>query len=1553
MRSKIVNCLAFVSNLILVLGLFSLTYANLKVPATAFSTANTIKSVSEGEYKVKTGSGLVENGVNLLHGEFSYSLPPIGLVTPGGLQFGLNIGYLGDYQNRIGKNSDLFNSGILGVGWQMNLPYVAVENSGTKKISDDIVMVNLGPYGAGQIIKDNVGNFVIDALPSVRVKASYGSVGSKYESQIVAWEFSFPDGNKMVFGSNNNAIRYFYANNEKIISIAPQANMPNSTQKDMSDVKRVIYRWDISSYSSQTSIDEIEFDYDQTFQHIANSSKEHNTNVAVLEDSFQNYFYVSGSFLKSMYWKDAAGKVVDQLDISWGYKPASIIDAQKFKIGQINFNNERIVESISKSSNGKTNLNIDFNYKKEIFNQREYLFLNEANYFGSNNVNLNQYNFEYDPNKKFLLTKTDNGEGVVEKVEYKLEEFGDTYSNQASREVVLLDENRNPVSIKDQSPSSGIEDKDKEFRTHGVECIGEFCFAWLKKVVYTEPSGLNIYGNYSTTQIVNVYRNDGNGFKASPDFIVQKSRNKPANDYYPKNYNTYLIRDGFIIQNGNYFIIYQWNGEAFSENFLDLETINGEGRWREITIYPASSYILIKSQINFDGLEDGAKFYVMKKNENNEWVLDDFSKKCGYANNENYGVSIRDKEYDHCLLFGKILDVVSVSEHGFAIATKAQSSGEKSVINVFSTDGPKIKNITKNIIPFEGASHVLDGYPMTFGHEIKQVFFSDEVLIVETKQSNGLFNSYKYLYDGRSFVGFDYINHTPATSIYLGKSYSNAPGYFIENNHEKGTVYFWSKKVTSSTGQTKFVKEPQLLCDIQGRDPAEYKARVKISDKFIFCETVNAKSRENIDGLDPVFDEYNHSGDDHYLNKLYRILKSNSGEISLEDISSYTPSFSTNFRFSPMSDFVYFEKRYRSVLKDETWCAWVFSCAIEPYMIEVNFEANPDEIFGASKSVPSLSNSDAYDLRYSNVSYLRATANLGSTSERMHIQLSAFDGLGYGTPSPKYVVASKSVVDEASPYSSNSVNFNFSYTGNNVFFGNVYDDMYYNRFSDKPIFEVVKVNKTTNDDDLIETNTYRFSNQGSISESARWKLNSKVQSDANGKTRFSSNNDYSVLKKMNLPSFIDFPYVFRVHNVTYDSKSGWNNSTSEVFHINEFNNQPHFTSTQLGENYLVNQTIFSDQVINGVSYQVPTKKITYNYEKHNPKYEILAHSDMNELLDASKIISFSRTDFHQDIPNFPKDQFVWKDVDQSLDNENLKQGESGEFNVDENLILINSVTKLNHYNQVKESAALRDLSEWGNVFTSIFYSTSRSLPEAIFTNARRENVSVMTGENGPDLSELGGEFTNSWYISPSVDFEAYEVYDGNYSLKVNDNYGLIKKVNLKDVSRGNDLIVSAWINSEEQEFIKLVAERRKDDGSNDGLYLNEFSTSLPKNGVFKPGIWQRYELVIKYEDMIKDGLFSSNDTKDHLRIWVGTGQKQNNSTRIIYVDNIVIYPSDAKFELVNYDRDGKKISTTNNEHIRLSYEYDDFDRIIGIRDDEGKLFSESAFHRIGENVGGF
>lgn len=158
-------------------------------------------TIAHSEFEPSQASGEVVSNVNIFNGQPYYSIPLTSINARGILSWSLSLNYYGGIQPILQSSNESAPSGAYGLGWNLSTPYVAINHQGTVTTTDDFIYCDLGPYGGGQILQNDAGDYYVSTNPYIKVLSTVSG------KQFLKWKFIMPDGTVLFFGESSNARR--------------------------------------------------------------------------------------------------------------------------------------------------------------------------------------------------------------------------------------------------------------------------------------------------------------------------------------------------------------------------------------------------------------------------------------------------------------------------------------------------------------------------------------------------------------------------------------------------------------------------------------------------------------------------------------------------------------------------------------------------------------------------------------------------------------------------------------------------------------------------------------------------------------------------------------------------------------------------------------------------------------------------------------------------------------------------------------------------------------------------------------------------------------------------------------------------------------------------------------------------------------------------------------------------------------------------------------------------------------------------------------------------
>lgn len=699
-------------------------------------------TIAHSEFEPSQASGEVVSNVNIFNGQPYYSIPLASINARGVLSWQLTLNYYGGVQPILQSSNESAPSGAYGLGWNMSTPYVATNHQGTVTTTDDFIYCDLGPYGGGQILQNDAGDYYVSTNPYIKVLPTVS------DKKFSKWKFVMPDGTTLYFGESSNARR----------TQLSRGNVVAAFPADTTGLVPFVYRYDLSKVTDFNGRTELHFGYSK-----------------IGETAVQGKSYTRESALSGIYWKDG-DKTIDSVALIYapmgateypGYGLTEPRDSQrlyetrflsKIKIFvQGNFYEEY---TLSQGIRHVSNL-AD---KRYLLSVRDSIISGEAR----------SWIFDYNP-LNGLLNQVVLPDNSVEHFNYSnvtLDSFSDAKS--PSEPDTMRDVSGGQVSIP-------VADR-KNYR-NSVFCSEEFCFATL----------LNTKAGDKQDLFVQIYHNDGNYFSSPQDF--QMTRKNAPRLFSSSNYFVMADIGGRTID------FYEWNGFDFVRqnsivgDFFETSTaLSGTIE----NIVTQENYFLV---VEKNG--DTHRIYpVVRHSSTGNWTLLPKDKaSCGFSNTSNYGEPVRSGSSDACLEWSHAIKVDAtptlfiVGENGHDVLNVfAYKDGDFDELTSFPS-----------MFPDFGIQKIVNGttYTMNFQKGLDGLTLSRNTLFV-TLNKNGTEYIVAMYFDGKCFQQmanehWDDGAYQCSDDEFCGDEFTIMDSYVVEKSKSKGNVYLWRKKIDNDT----------------------------------------------------------------------------------------------------------------------------------------------------------------------------------------------------------------------------------------------------------------------------------------------------------------------------------------------------------------------------------------------------------------------------------------------------------------------------------------------------------------------------------------------------------------------------------------------------------------------------------------------------------------------------------------------------------------------------------------------------------------------------------
>jgi hypothetical protein len=393
---------------------------------------------------------------------------------------------------------------------------------------------------------------------------------------------------------------------------------------------------------------------------------------------------------------------------------------------------------------------------------------------------------------------------------------------------------------------------------------------------------------------------------------------------------------------------------------------------------------------------------------------------------------------------------------------------------------------------------------------------------------------------------------------------------------------------------------------------------------------------------------------------------------------------------------------------------------------------------------------------------------------------------------------------------------------------------------------------------------------------------------------------------------------------------------------NNVNGQPQFTKIFQDDIWKVKQTLFGakGQFLQSIDFAIPYA----GYPGTGPNLET---ANAAVPFNTTNAVASSKVEYDPANPYFPLKNYMWRDAG-TLPDDQVQTGAEPTFDLNRNWLLASEITRRNPELQVEETRFVKSGATGGESFTSTFYEGRKQASVASIQNAQWPNCAVIMGENA-DVAGLSSLDLDQRWSTSGVGYTTTVVHTGRSAFKVTDNYGPTTTLTLQNVRRdGFGYLVSAWIyRPAGSTGGGLTVERWNAAGTKLNTYTGSYIAEDPYDFSQTNGRWERWEVKLANADLIAGGLF--NGANDYLRVWIGTGAPTGNGFKVLYVDDVVCRPSNSTFSLRTFDYKGNVSSMTDTRHVPSFPDVDYAGNVVGVRDERGRMFTESSANLIGEN----
>jgi hypothetical protein len=766
------------------------------------------KTISDNYYRSPGNPGTVHHNVNLFSGTPEYHVP-LGELTQGdAIKHPIEIFYSGMARQSYDENNGTAPTSWIGYGWDMAVPFVAINHKGTVPYVDDAFYCDLGKYGQGQLLQNNEGKFFVTGNPTIQVDKVMGEDGS-----IKQWIFRTPAGVRLIFGSSKpgdgadrylNQVPYGYVPGTTIATASTISANPHSVATGFP----FVYRWDISRME----------EFGNGVFPYANALEFRHQPVNVPLPGGKSF--TRESYLKEIIRKDQTGGEVERYLFTVAEKTAAETFSESFEpLLTQHLQETRYLSRIDRFFEGqatpeKSLLFIshveapsgpDFPYAKRVLDRIETEFPNTRG--GVINDDRQRWKFEYDmaANRHMGLKTIFKPYQGKDEYEYGRPNFQDfpAWTNRTRQEAkrTLRKEKTGVPDGEDVIPSQF-----PELMSNHTYCNERFCFI----AVSDETDGVPVH----ETLHLEVWKNNGNFFELARTNDGKVLR-RTFTSNFDKSFQVIPWNEDFLVVDarGKKLYLYEWQGESFKliTNFIQREYTPGvltpvtfttsSAEYSRLNIQTGSDFFVVQDAgRNTDALF-GSKFYVIQKVAGRWKDLNEQEPLPGPCVVETPDVKYVDYRHghfdgNHCMEFFYNSQFLTVTKNGFIIVESRFNILMPFVRNAEGTSFLDISSRIAGGIPGQVTDDPERRMVWKLEYPIRTPVFAGEDYMVFICGStlNVL------AFDGHDIRGVTSMGSAPNLGLYDEKTVIVAEkDYFIAvrraNNPE-----FWYRKATFESG---------------------------------------------------------------------------------------------------------------------------------------------------------------------------------------------------------------------------------------------------------------------------------------------------------------------------------------------------------------------------------------------------------------------------------------------------------------------------------------------------------------------------------------------------------------------------------------------------------------------------------------------------------------------------------------------------------------------------------------------------------------------------------
>jgi hypothetical protein len=1537
-------------------------------------------------YRPTGASGTVLHNVNTLTGQPVYSVP-LTSIEAGSISYTVALTYSGPVRETYAADNQAGATSWIGYGWSLSAPFVAANHMGTTNNLDDIFYCNLGPYGGGQLLQKAIDQYYVATDPTIQVSLQRDADGN-----ISRWYFLTSNGIRLTMGSNAGDASRTVNHYASFISATPfstslATNIPYT------------YRWDISRIEEYgqavvPTFPALEFYHSPiqvTVGYNASSTAKTYTRESYLREIVRKDS--KGNRVESLVFETSPKVSTEYSARSFAPTVSQEMYETRYLSRISRYTEDKTSPDVSYILTTRLQSpDANLMYTKRFLDEVRFEYPNPRGGVLAESKMRWGFTYETDPIKHFALKTVLKPFFGKDEFEYDRPSYQVPAWNQATGQESVLRKVSSSGGTEIQLPSDpNLVLQSWENQT---QCSERFCFvAVSEKIPAIETMYFEVWknnGNYFEL----VKRSNGQYFRTA-----YSSQQTGA----PNLSNRIKVMpwgDNFIVVDSKdaNFWLYEWNGTTFNEyneSILTGRTLN-RGDNEYIDIHLGNDFFLVEDggytfkDCNSSIPQSGTKYYVVKKidgewKELNQGAACDLPvdrSSCTVDFPSNYGES--NYLAAGCLAM-RLPGKASAGTGQFHIAHPTGM-----IFPFFQNPGNTGFTSKGNLIADFDPAVQKAGYPMNWEGEILgPIQIGTDYFLIKSQIGSTVridvmhYTGSNIMRIGGVAYSFSSSQQTDLADVKANLRASVSGDYFITTSAilGKGAQVFFkrvSRDINGIPTQLWFDGPGTLLTDL----PRESEGDIRVATgpySFSIEAYPNGKAPGNMTSAAPLLD-----GAGQYRSYLYQVNPSETAPFS-QLYNSVTPSLYSvtqagvarrlfNFSFSSADNLL--TARY-CISAANTNCQGAESDKASFYTAKLNPWKDPagTNFVRELKSVYNPWTGTSYSNHYSkfdisNSGKLAAVCMLNTQSQRIEFALLQHSGTGF-TQYPyqitfnsqpwadlNFVTKFKSYGDISGQGGGRWTEYVFKYTPSGSPF--LAKNPEFNSHVQSFIFPNMSVYGYQGSESMStpavvgsETISHIIDESGApLAETHLIKQGSPTERRLDdmkvvqGVTQLEKNMSKTLFEYYDPQRESTWPenlYVSRLKKTTatqYDRNGSTQTQVTTYHKYHPVSNSPLFTKANVAGKWRLGQTLFYSS---GTNQGIPAGHNSFIFTTEPSDAALEAWPNPGNSYDQDnafeKLVSAGRLEFDANFPFLAKKNWVWKDEDPTLTNEELKKGDDPIYSLAEGWQERDIVEKRNSLGQVLESRVLLNASGSDRRTVQV-YEGRASLPVARFENAYYEDVAALTGENFNVASLNTHDWQGRWIKADAGATELIS-HSGRASIKVVSNSGPKTDLFLKGVQgQGYDYIVSAWIYCLSGTTPALKVERLRSDGTSFGSQaaIAPVGTALVTNR------WQRYEMRLSNSVLRGNNLFTGTSSGDVLRVSVGTL-----GSGTIYVDDIVCRPSTATYSLQAFDGRQRIIHSQDMNHNMVSYEYDLFGNATAVRDDKHRIFTSTAGHQPGEN----